>query len=239
MTHKLTLQAIEPVTHNVNHLVFDRPAGYEFAPGQATDFALDRDGWREEQRPFTFCNLPGSDTLEFVIKSYPSHDGVTEQIAKLQPGDTVLIEDAWGAIEDKGPGTFIAGGAGITPFIAILRARLDREGTLDGSQLIFSNTEARDIILREEWERMPGLDTTFTLTGEDAPGLPHARIDAGFLDRTVKDWSGMFYVCGPDKMVEDIAGLLRDKDVPAARIVSEEARGGPRPGVLVKRAGND
>ena len=96
--------------------------------------ALDKDGWRDEQRPFTFTGLPDADRLEFVIKSYPSHDGVTEQIADLKPGDSVLIEDPWGAIEDKGPGTFIAGGAGITPFIAILRARHAREGSLAGCQ---------------------------------------------------------------------------------------------------------
>lgn len=223
MTHTLTLRAIEPVTHNVNHLIFDRPDGYEFKPGQATDFALDKEGWREEQRPFTFCNLPESDTLEFVIKSYPSHDGVTEQIAKLQRGDTVLIEDAWGAIEDKGPGVFIAGGAGITPFIAILRARHARDGHLNGCQLIFSNSEERDIILREEWEKMPGLEEIFTLTDEDAAGLPHEKIDGDFLDKKVKDWSGMFYVCGPDPMVEEIAGILKDKGVPEDRIVTEEA----------------
>ncbi|MAQ86233.1 MAG: flavodoxin reductase [Maritimibacter sp.] len=223
MTHTLTLKAIEPVTHDVNHLVFDRPKGFEFTPGQATDFALDKDGWRDEQRPFTFTGLPDADRLEFVIKSYPSHDGVTEQIADLKPGDSVLIEDPWGAIEDKGPGTFIAGGAGITPFIAILRARHAREGSLAGCQLIFSNDEKRDIILREEWDAMPGLKTTYTVTGEDAEGLPHHKIDAEFLDSHVADWSGVFYVCGPDKMVEDIEAILKDKGVPEDRIVVEAA----------------
>ncbi|WP_172292742.1 flavodoxin reductase [Pseudoruegeria sp. HB172150] len=223
MTHTLTLQKIEPVTHNVNHLVFNRPDGYDFVPGQATDFALDKDGWRDEQRPFTFTNLPDSDTLEFTIKSYPSHNGVTEQIAKLTAGDTVLIEDAWGAIEDKGPGTFIAGGAGITPFIAILRAREKREGTLEGCQLIFSNATEKDIILRGEWEKMPGLKTVFTVTEEDAPGLPKRKIDADFLEETVADWDGVFYVCGPDKMVEDIEQILKDKGVPEDRIVVEAA----------------
>lgn len=223
MTYTLTLQAIEPVTHNVNHLVFDRPPGFEFSPGQATDFALDKEGWRDEQRPFTFTNLPDSDSLEFVIKSYPSHDGVTEQIAALKPGDHVLIEDAWGAIEDKGPGTFIAGGAGITPFIAILRARRAAEGTLDGCQLIFSNAKQRDIILREEWEEMQGLDTVFTLTKENADDLPRHKIDAALLDRHVKDWEGMFYVCGPEDMVSDIAGILEEMGVTKDRIVTEEA----------------
>ena len=29
-----------------------RPDGFDFTPGQAVDLALDRDGWREEKRPF-------------------------------------------------------------------------------------------------------------------------------------------------------------------------------------------
>jgi predicted ferric reductase len=33
----------------------------------------------------------------------------------------LIIRDVWGAIEYKGEGVFIAGGAGVTPFIAILR----------------------------------------------------------------------------------------------------------------------
>ena len=85
MSHTLTLKSIDAVTHDTYHLVFDRPDGFDFTPGQAVDLALDRDGWREEKRPFTFTSLPGDDDLEFVIKSYPDHDGVTEQIAK-RPG---------------------------------------------------------------------------------------------------------------------------------------------------------
>jgi predicted ferric reductase len=40
---------------------------------------------------------------------------------KLKHGDELIIRDVWGAIEYKGEGVFIAGGAGVTPFIAILR----------------------------------------------------------------------------------------------------------------------
>jgi predicted ferric reductase len=43
------------------------------------------------------------------------------KIRKLKHGDELIIRDVWGAIEYKGEGVFIAGGAGVTPFIAILR----------------------------------------------------------------------------------------------------------------------
>lgn len=222
MSYQLTLQKIEPVTHDTHHLVFNRPEGFDFEPGQATDFALDKKGWRDEKRPFTFTNLPDSNTIEFVIKSYPDHDGVTEQIAKMEPGDTVTIEEPWGAINDEGKGTFIAGGAGITPFIAILRERLKEKGTLDGCKLIFSNSTEKDIILRDEFEAMPGLETVFTVTDQKSASVETETIDREFLEDHVDPKSGKFYICGPDKMVDDLSSTLKDMGVEDNRIVIED-----------------
>ena len=222
MSHKLSLKQIRPITHDVNELTFDRPDGYDFTPGQATDFALDRDGWRDEKRPFTFTSLPDTEHLQFTIKSYPSHSGVTEQIGQMQAGDDVLIEDPWGAIKDKGPGTFIAGGAGLTPFLSILRARQAEHGDLEGYRLIFSNKEEKDIILREELVRMPGLALDLLLSGEDTDGTHHGRVDADYLDNAGLDFSGTFYLCGPPPMEEDVAKLLTVRGVSDDRLVREE-----------------
>lgn len=222
MTHTITLQSVEPVTRDTNRLTFDKPEGFDYTPGQATDFALDLDGWREEQRPFTFTSLPDEDRLEFVIKSYPNHGGVTEQIAKLQPGDRVLISDPWGAIEDKGDGVFIAGGAGITPFISILRKKLEETGSLEGNTLIFSNQTEDDIILREEFETAKGLRCHFTVTDEPGSPLARGRIDTEMLRAHVRPDSDVCYVCGPEPMVEEIPERLGEIDVPADRIVTED-----------------
>lgn len=223
MTHELTLRRIEPVTPDVHRLVFDKPDGLEFEPGQAVDLALDKDGWRDEKRPFTFTSLPVHGELEFTIKSYPDHDGVTEQIGQMKPGDKVLIGDPWGAINDEGPGYFIAGGAGVTPFVAILRKRLRDTGTLKGCTLIFSNETEDDIILREEFEAMEGLRTLFTVTDDDtAAGVLHRQIDKDFLSRVIEPDTGHYYICGPDKMIEDVTASLKDLGVDADRIVVED-----------------
>ena len=222
MSHTLILQSIRPVTHDVNELTFERPDGYEFTPGQATDFALDRDGWRDEKRPFTFTSLPGAEHLQFTIKSYPSHNGVTEQIGQMQGGESVIIADPWGAIEDKGPGTFIAGGAGLTPFLSILRARQAEHGTLDGYRLIFSNSCEKDIILREELEAMPGLKLDLVLTDEEVEGLHHGQVDGEFLEQAGVDFNGVVYLCGPPPMEEALATALNARGVSDDRLVREE-----------------
>lgn len=220
--HTLQLNHIKPLTHDVFRLRFPKPQGFAFTPGQATDFALAKDGWVDEKRPFTFTSLIDDDELEFVIKSYPSHHGVTEQIAKMAPGDEVQISDPWGAIEDRGPGVIIAGGAGITPFLAILRNRLKQEGSLSGFQLLFSNKREQDIILREELAGMEGLVTHFLLSEEEVEGLPHGHVDGTFLDKVVANFTGVFYLCGPPPMEDAVSKALKERGVSDDRLVREE-----------------
>src|ERR1700759_822767 len=101
------------VTHNVKCFRFEKPEGYTFHPGQATELSVNQPEWRDEKRPFTFTSLEEDPYLEFTIKRYPDRRGVTDLLHRLHPGDEVILRDVWGAIEYKGPGIFIAGGAGI------------------------------------------------------------------------------------------------------------------------------
>jgi ferredoxin-NADP reductase len=211
MDHSVKLLDIEPVTHNVRRYRFERPAGYTFQPGQATEVSLDEEGWRQKKHPFTFTALTDETYLEFTIKSYfnTGGDGVTERLFNYRPGQSLIIRDVWGTITYKGPGVFIAGGAGITPFIAILRD-LHHRRKLEGHTLIFSNRTEADIILRDEFEGFRGLETIWTVTDEPQSKLPHDKIDAKFLKTHVKDFATNFYLCGPDDMVKELRGTLKE-----------------------------
>jgi hypothetical protein len=221
MAHQVKILKILPLTHDVKRITTNKPEGYSFRPGQATEVAINEERYREEKRPFTFTSLPEDDYLEFTIKSYHSHEGVTHKIDSLIEGDELLIEDAWGAIEYKGKGTFIAGGAGITPFIAILRD-LKAKGQLEKAQLIFSNKTAEDVIMEGYFEEILGGRFISTLTQENREGHQHGRIDKGFLKDHISDFSQHFYVCGPDKMVKDISELLKQLGAETDALVFEE-----------------
>lgn len=222
MTQSVAILGIEPVTHNVRRYTLEKPPGFTFAPGQATEVSIDRDGWRDRKSPFTFTSLAEWDHLEFTIKSYFDHQGVTNELWSLAPGDRLLLRDVWGTITYKGPGAFIAGGAGVTPFIAILR-RLAADRKIAGHRLIVSNRTQEDIILREEFERMEGLDILWTLTDDpSAGGLLHERIDEGFLRRHVSDMGQNFYLCGPDPMVKDLRAALERLGASAESVTWEK-----------------
>lgn len=206
--HVVKILAIEPVTHNVNHYKIEKPAGYSFIPGQATEVAINKPRWNEERRPFTFTSLNEWDHLEFTIKSYTDHDGVTNQLRQLKPGDELLLHDVWGAIQYSNEGTFIAGGAGVTPFIAIFR-QLKKDNKLGNNKLIFSNRTTKDIILKDEFTNMLGDNFINTLTQEEAPGYDHHKIDEEYLRQKITNFSQQFYICGPDAMVKDVQDILQ------------------------------
>ncbi|OCW55881.1 flavodoxin reductase [Hoeflea olei] len=221
MAHTLAITKILDVTHNVRQFTFEKPEGFAFTPGQAAEVGIDRDGWRDAGHPFTFTALPDWDDLQFTIKIYPEHNGLTEQIGTLKVGDSFIVGDPWGTIEYKGRGTFIAGGAGVTPFIAILRMLRDR-GELSGHRLIFANKREADIILRDEFDAMPGLDVVYVLSGENKGGFEHGRIDKPMLERLIGSTDQHFYVCGPDGMVESINDALKDMGADPEGLVFEE-----------------
>src|SRR6478736_2787107 len=174
--HVVKIISLEPVTHNVKHFRVEKPPGYEFVPGQATEVAINKPRWKEERRPFTFTSLNAWDHLEFTIKIYSDHDGVTNQLGQLKVGDEILLHDVWGAIHYNGEGTFIAGGAGVTPFIAIFR-QLQKDGKISNNKLIFSNRTSKDIILKEEFEKMLGANFINTITQEKTEKYDNRKID--------------------------------------------------------------
>src|SRR5471030_3084688 len=92
------------VTHNVKHFVVEKPAGYTFISGQATDVAINKPGLENELRPFTFTSLNEWDNLEFTIKIYTDHDGVTHKLLNINQGDELLLHDVFGTIAYSKPG---------------------------------------------------------------------------------------------------------------------------------------
>ncbi|MFW6101815.1 MAG: FAD-binding oxidoreductase, partial [Bacteroidota bacterium] len=207
MDHKVKILRINQVTHDVKEFITEKPQGYIYVPGQATVVSVNKSGLEDEKRPFTFTSLNDDKYLEFIIKIYSEKHGVTDSMDELKEGDELFINEPWGAIKYKGPGYFIAGGAGITPFIAILR-QLKKEGEVDGNMLFFSNKTREDIILEDELRDILGDKVIFTLTRQNHHGYHYGRIDEKFLKEHIKDLDKEFYVCGTPEMTDEVGKTL-------------------------------
>jgi len=221
MDHQVTLLMSEFVTHDVKRFILTRPEGFRFEAGQGVELAIDHPDWKEEGRPFTPTSLEEDRVLGFTIKGYPDHEGVTKALHGLGPGARLMMSEPFGTIRYKGRGVFIAGGAGVTPFIAILR-RLARNGGLDGHGLLFSNKTPADVICEKELRHMLGERCVLTCTEETAPGYEGRRIDRDFLADHIDDFGQNFYVCGPPKFNEAVNAALKELGAEPDLLVFEE-----------------
>ncbi|HRN47487.1 MAG TPA: FAD-binding oxidoreductase [Niabella sp.] len=191
------------ITHDVKRFILEKPKGFVYRPGQSAHISINLPGWEDKIRPFTFTSLNDWPYLEFIIKIHDDHNGVTNELGKLKLGSELLLHDVFGSIEYKGPGIFIAGGTGITPFIAIFRA-LYISDNLRKIGLIYSNRTKEDIILGQELFKMLGPAYINIFTREGVIGFWERRIDRKYLIETIRNFDTRFYVCGPQKFTEDI-----------------------------------
>lgn len=215
------IKSIGHATHDVLQIVTEKPKDMDFVPGQATEIFIDKTGWEKEGRPFTFTCLPSEDHLEFMIKTYPDHKSVTNELLKLQKGDGLILNDIFGAINYKGEGTFIAGGAGVTPFISILRD-LKAKNKIGNNKLLFANKTKADIILEKEFMEMLGKNFINILSDEKTGDYTHGWITEDFIRKNNPDLGGYFYLCGPPPMMQAVEAQLAHLKIHENSIVKEE-----------------
>ena len=195
------------LTPNVFQLSIERPESFTYQIGQALEISLHKDT-EFLKAPFTITSIYENDKdLQFIIKVYPEHNGITVALSKLKVNDTILITDAWDSFAYKGEGVFIAAGSGITPFIPILRL-LKEKNKIEGHKLIYANRTERDIILKYELETILGNSFYNLLSRDHLSKYGFGRVDYGFLSDTIDSTHQYFYVCGPKPFLESINKAL-------------------------------
>ncbi|MEO6904310.1 MAG: FAD-binding oxidoreductase [Bacteroidia bacterium] len=209
------------VTHNVKRFVLERPAGLTFVSGQATELSINKPALENEVRPFTFTSVNSLSSIEFMIKIYTGHNGVTEKLAKINVGDELIVHDVFGTIMFEGEGVFIAGGAGITPFISILR-ELRLQNKLVGNTLLFANRATEDIILKGELNELLGKSFLNILEKPEDPKEQGKRIDKDLLKQYVEKGTKHYYICGPAKFTAAMIENLETLGVQKSQIVFEQ-----------------
>lgn len=218
--HTVKIKSVEHITHDVLKFTTEKPANFNFEPGQASRISINKEGWEKKKRSFTFTNLPNEDHLEFVIKTYPSHEGVTNELLTLKAGDELIVHEVWGSIVYKGEGVFIAGGAGVTPFISILR-HLSTKNKIGNNKLLFANKTKGDIIHNAEFKDMLGHNFINILSQEEVVEFEHGLINEEFLKKHGVNNHEYVYLCGPKPMMESIEEQLLKLNVKQEAIIKE------------------
>ncbi len=224
MAHKVTLLHTAFVTHDVKRYIVSKPDDYEFTPGQATSVSLDIPELKGDSRPFTFTSKNSDKVLEFTVKSYHDHNGVTHALWDQKPGATLHITEPWGAIKYTGPGLFVAAGTGITPFLGIFR-ELWNAGELRGSSLLYSNKTKADIICEHELTHYFSQQENgmlLTLTRKSAIGYISGRITEAIVHEFCHKCPNNAYICGPKEFVASMKEIVQKIGIKSSDIIVEK-----------------
>ena len=145
---------------------------------------------------------------------------MTQELRSLEQGDELLVHDVFGDIAYKGEGIFIAGGAGVTPFISILK-QLEKENKIGNNKLIFANKTKADIILEDTFQQLLGDNFINILSEENIVNYEHGYISADLIKKHINNPTQYFYLCGPEPMMNAVEKQLSSLEIKDSFIVKE------------------
>jgi len=210
-------------------LVIPDPA-FRFLPGQWVDLGIEVDG-TTHTAGYSITSSPiHPGEIELAIKASARHPVARWVHERARVGDRVKVSQGQGPFvylpEMSDNVVLIGGGVGITPLLSIFRHVRDAKLTTQ-AHLVYSVSDSREILFRDELEAAvrnhDNLHVSITVTQPDPRwhGLT-GRIDPVKLHALDVPDDTLYYLCGPQGMVEDMSALLHDLGVPMNRIIFEK-----------------
>ena len=209
---------VVPETPRVKTIAFDVPGWPGHRAGQHVDVRLTAEDGYQAQRSYSIASVPDGTRVELTIERLEDGEVSPYLTDGLRPGDRIELRGpvgGWFVWEPAqgGPLLLVAGGSGVVPLMAMIRARAAAGSDVD-TRLLFSSRSWEDVIYREELERLggDGLAVIHTLTRSQPPGWTGyaRRVDAEMLAEvgpSPTERPGV-YVCGPTPFVEAAAEAL-------------------------------
>lgn len=180
-----------------------------FAPGQFAFLSFERDGLREPH-PFTIASAEQADgSLVFMVRALGDY---TERLVReAEPGLVAQVHAPFGRFErvpGGGPELWIAGGVGVTPFMAWLQDP-DAHG-LEQVTLFHFSTPGRELPATVDLAGMA------RARGVELVGITEGPASLEFRDRFARVAAGpqasdvRVSVCGPPGLLRVVRQLMRD-----------------------------
>jgi ferredoxin-NADP reductase len=209
---------VVPETAGVKTIVFDVPGWPGHRAGQHVDVRLTAEDGYQAQRSYSIASAPDASRIELTIERLDDGEVSPYLTEELREGDQIELRGPVGGYfvwepSQGGPLLLVAGGSGIVPLMAMLRAR-ETAGSDAETRLLLSSRGWDDVIYRDELERLDGdtLTVVHTLTRTQPPSWTGyaRRVDAEMLAEVGPGPTErpLVYVCGPTPFVEAVAEAL-------------------------------
>lgn len=204
-------------TATATTLVFDVDGWPGHKPGQHVDVRLTAEDGYSAQRSYSMSTPTDGTVVTLTIQNVDDGEVSPYLATVLEVGEQIELRGpiggwfVWDAA-NPAPVLLVAGGSGIVPLMAMVRARVHAERKTP-FRLVYSVRTPAEVIYASELRALPGgIDVTVHYTRQ-APAGHRGRvgrltdndlIEAGW----PPDFAPSCYVCGPTGFVESVADML-------------------------------
>jgi len=219
----------------VYNYVFQPDRRFAFLPGQYMEWTLSGVPYdsRGNRRTFTIASSPTESEVLLGMKYYEPASMFKATFEQLQPGDVVYGSQVAGNFTLQGNErkklAFIAGGIGITPFRSMIKFITDNNLGTDIVLLYVVSDPAEFAYVDElQTARNVGVRVVPVVARDDysAPGILSEQLTRELIARTVPDYGErLFYVSGPNAMVDATKRFLAELHIPRAHIKTDHFSG--------------
>ena len=197
-------------------------APLSFEAGQFVRIALDVNGERVA-RPFSMVNAPDDPVLEFYGIVVPEGP-LSPRLERLRPGERLYVAPnpagflVLSELPDAQTLWLLSTGTGIAPFISMLRAGTPWK-RFRNVVLVHAVRHAKELVYREEAQRIRNLRYVTVVSREDAPGSLRGRIPALVRNGQLEAAAGLklaadssqVMLCGNPDMLKDTTEVLKER----------------------------
>jgi ferredoxin-NADP reductase len=200
--------------------------------GQHVDLRLTAEDGYQAQRSYSIASAPEDDELVLTVERLEDGEVSPYLVEELRAGDELELRGPIGGYfvwehTFGGPLLLVAGGSGVVPFRAMLRAWAAGNRTIR-ARLLYSSRSLDDVIYREELRSLAaqeGADVHLTLTREWPENWNghRGRVDRRQLAEVSfsPEEQPLVYVCGPSAFVETVASTLVELGQDPLRVRTE------------------
>ncbi|WP_045875429.1 ferredoxin reductase [Pseudofrankia sp. DC12] len=221
-------------TPSARTLVLDVPGWPGHLAGQRVDIRLTAEDGYRASRAYSLAAPADGDRVEVTIQRVPDGEVSPYLVEVFSVGDPVELRGpvggwfVWDPAGPPDPVLLVAGGSGIVPLMAMIRARRAAASRVP-FRLVYSVRGPDDAYYATELRRRApadgGLDVTYVYTRAVPTGWPAPPRRITSADLGAAGWPAdlepLCFVCGPTGFVEAVAGQLVGQGHDPGRIRTE------------------
>jgi len=195
-----------------------KDAAMNFLPGQFAFFSFRAFEFREAH-PFTMASHPAQDRLRIAVKAAGDYTGALQD--RVEVGDVVEVEGPYGQLTQATPSSrpqiWVAGGIGITPFLALARDLQETPRQVTMYWTVRTRDEAHfDGELRELAHRIPTLTYHLWLSNQSG------RLSLETIPEVQDADDVEVFICGPAALRDSLTDQLHARGIKGSSVHSEE-----------------